>query len=100
MYVADLMIGAGGTMTREAALMGVPTLTVYAGTPPAVDRSLETSGRLGRLTSAQQVAEVSKRRTEPQPAERLRERSEKILDVFVDVIQRTLVRIEALAISR
>ena len=41
MYAADLVIGAGGTMTREAALLGVPTVSVFAGRTPAVDRWLE-----------------------------------------------------------
>ena len=41
---ADLMIGAGGTMTREAALIGVPTLSLFAGRRPAVDRWLEHRG--------------------------------------------------------
>ena len=44
MSQADLMIGAGGTMTREAALMGVPTLSLFAGRRPAVDRWLEERG--------------------------------------------------------
>ncbi len=44
LYEADLVIGAGGTMTREAALMGVPTFTVFAGRAPAVDRWLEDRG--------------------------------------------------------
>ena len=44
MYAADLVIGAGGTMTREAALLGVPTFSVFAGKSPAVDRALEAQG--------------------------------------------------------
>ena len=44
LYEADLVIGAGGTMTREAALMGVPTFTLFAGRAPAVDRWLEDEG--------------------------------------------------------
>ena len=41
---ADLFIGAGGTMTREAALLGVPTLSMFAGRPAAVDGWLEGRG--------------------------------------------------------
>jgi predicted glycosyltransferase len=48
---ADLFIGAGGTMTREASIMGVPTLTVFAGRRPAVDQELERIGGMARLTS-------------------------------------------------
>jgi hypothetical protein len=87
MYAADLVIGAGGTMTREAALMGVPTLTVFAGAPPAVDKALEQEGRLRRLANPEQVASVQRRASEPRSLERLRERGEKILGVFVGVIE-------------
>ena len=45
MYAADLVLGAGGTMTREAALLGVPTFSLFAGTTPAVDRWLERGGQ-------------------------------------------------------
>ncbi len=47
MYAADLVIGAGGTMTREAALLGTPTVSVFAGRTPAVDVWLERHGRCG-----------------------------------------------------
>jgi predicted glycosyltransferase len=85
-YVADLVIGAGGTMTREAALMGVPTLSVYAGEQPAVDRALEEAGRLQRLENVAQVEQVRQRVHMPESLECLRERSEKILDIFVGAI--------------
>lgn len=40
----SLFIGAGGTMTREAAVMGIPTLSVYQGELLAVDRYLLEQG--------------------------------------------------------
>jgi predicted glycosyltransferase len=36
----SLFIGAGGTMTREAAVLGIPTISVYQGQLLAVDRYL------------------------------------------------------------
>jgi predicted glycosyltransferase len=42
----DLVISAGGTMNREAAALGVPAFSVYAGRPAAVDGWLAESGRL------------------------------------------------------
>jgi predicted glycosyltransferase len=36
----DLFVGAGGTMTREMAVMGVPTISVYEGDLLDVDRHL------------------------------------------------------------
>src|SRR5207244_10034296 len=43
--LADVTVGAGGTMTRESALLGTPTYTVFAGRPAAVDDALIRSGR-------------------------------------------------------
>ncbi len=42
----DLMIGGGGTMNREAALLGIPTYSFFAGEKAAVDRALEKEGLL------------------------------------------------------
>jgi len=86
-YVADLVVGAGGTMTREAALMGVPALSVYAGEQPAVDRALEGKGRLTRLTSPEQVTSVQTRLRKPESIARLRERGKEITGFFVRAIE-------------
>ena len=83
LYEADLLIGAGGTMTREAALMGVPTFTVFAGQPPAVDRWLEDRGLLKRLTSAEQLANVERRDRDPRPIDELRTSGREARDLFV-----------------
>lgn len=42
----DLFIGAGGTMTREMAVLGVPTISVYQADLLDVDRYLLDQGRL------------------------------------------------------
>jgi predicted glycosyltransferase len=91
-YAADLMVGAGGTMTREAALMGVPTLSLFAGREPAVDRSLEGSGKLTRLTDSRQVAEVRPRVSEPLPLGELRRLGEPALGVFVAAVGEAAAR--------
>jgi predicted glycosyltransferase len=49
--LADLTIGAGGTMNRESAILGTPTYTVFSGRPAAVDAELIRSGRLIDLRS-------------------------------------------------
>jgi predicted glycosyltransferase len=98
-YVADLVIGAGGTMTREAALMGVPTLTMFAGEQPAVDGALETQGRLERLRDVAQIEHVERRARAPEPIERLRARSEQILEGFLDLIAATAKRTRKLSAS-
>src|SRR5205085_5379567 len=55
---ADLVISAGGTMNREAAALGVPAISVYAGKWAAIDEELIREGRLQRIRSREDVARV------------------------------------------
>lgn len=52
----DLVISGGGTMTREAAIMGIPSYSFFRGREGMVDESLAASGRLALLASPQDVA--------------------------------------------
>jgi len=58
--LADLVVSAGGTMNREAAALGVPAYTTFAGTMGAVDELLVREGRLRVLGSAGEL-ELRKR---------------------------------------
>jgi uncharacterized protein len=48
---ADLVVSAGGTMNREAAALGTPAFTIYAGRPAALDEELMREGRLRRIST-------------------------------------------------
>jgi predicted glycosyltransferase len=50
--LADVVIGGGGTMNRESAVLGTPTYTVFAGELAAVDAELIRLGRMHDLRSA------------------------------------------------
>jgi predicted glycosyltransferase len=52
---ADLVVSAGGTMNREAAALGVPAATIYAGRWAAIDEELVREGRLQRLASREDL---------------------------------------------
>jgi uncharacterized protein len=52
---ADLVVSAGGTMNREAAALGVPAATVYAGRWAALDEQLVREGRLKRIASREDL---------------------------------------------
>jgi hypothetical protein len=52
---ADLVLGGGGTMNREAAVLGVPVWSVFNGPPPAIDIQLASEGRLRWIRSEQQL---------------------------------------------
>ncbi len=54
-WAADAVISAGGTMNREAAVLGVPTWTTFAGQLGAVDRWLIEQGRMRVLDRAEDL---------------------------------------------
>lgn len=56
---ADLVISAGGTMNREAAVLGVPAVSVYAGKWAAVDDELVKDGRLRKIASRDDVESLN-----------------------------------------
>ena len=55
---ADLVIGGGGTMTREAAALGVPAYSFFQGRMGAVDAYLAQTGRLVLVPSPDEVARI------------------------------------------
>lgn len=52
---ADLVVGGGGTMNREAAVLGIPVWSVFTGPAPAIDNQLASEGRLTWLRDQVQV---------------------------------------------
>jgi predicted glycosyltransferase len=59
---ADLVVSAGGTMNREAAALGVPAVSVYAGKWAAIDEELVKEGRLMRLSSREEIESLEVRK--------------------------------------
>jgi len=45
-WQSDLFISGGGSMNREAALLGVPTYSIFTGRKPYLDEYLSENGRL------------------------------------------------------
>ena len=64
-WVADAVVSAGGTMNREAAVLGVPTWTTFAGELGAVDRELVEQGRMGVLERAEDIVIAKREPAEP-----------------------------------
>ena len=56
---ADLVVSAGGTMNREAAALGVPAISVYAGKWAAIDDELMLEGRLRRISAREEIDTLS-----------------------------------------
>lgn len=54
-YYSDLVISAGGTMNREAAVMGTPAYSIFLGSMPAVDTELIKLGRMFHIINEDQL---------------------------------------------
>jgi uncharacterized protein len=57
---ADLLVSAGGTMNREAAVLGTPVWSIFEGRPGAVDEQLVREGRLRILVDPAEI-EIAKK---------------------------------------
>ena len=60
----DAVIGGGGTMTREAALLGVPSYSFFSGEWGAVDEYLVKQGRLVRMVNPEDASKIVVERRE------------------------------------
>ena len=60
----DVVVSGGGTMTREAAYLGVPAVSIFRGLPGGVDRYLEEIGRLVIARSPEDLSRLDLRRFE------------------------------------
>jgi predicted glycosyltransferase len=79
----DLFIGAGGTMTREMAVLGVPTISVYQDELLDVDRHLLEVGAFQHcpeLTSEQALAYLDQATQQP-PNRQLLEKGKAAYDL-------------------
>jgi spore coat polysaccharide biosynthesis predicted glycosyltransferase SpsG len=83
MYAADVVIGAGGTMTREAALLGAPTISIFAGRPAAAGRWLEQRGVLRIVAPGAEIGPLRPREREPVAVEELQTDGQAGVDAFV-----------------
>jgi len=75
---ADVVVSAGGTMNREAVVLGTPVYTTFAGRLGGVDEQLLGSGRLRRL---ERVDDLVLERRPPSEHERVRRDPERLVDL-------------------
>jgi predicted glycosyltransferase len=64
-FNSDLLISGGGTMNREAALLGVPVYSIFAGKQGALDKDMEACGVIRFIRSERDVEKIDLRKREP-----------------------------------
>jgi uncharacterized protein len=91
--VTDLFIGSGGTMTAEAALMGIPTIS-YDAVPNHIEKYLVKIGLVKRETSSKNILQVARIMLIEGPKNK--EKARKILDSMEDPFSKLVSVIKTL----
>jgi predicted glycosyltransferase len=55
---SDVFISGGGTMNREAGLLGVPVYSIFTGRKPYLDEYLAERGRLAFIDTLEKVSQI------------------------------------------
>ena len=92
MRVSSVFLGGGGTMTAEAALLGVPVISYYPGEPTFVEKFLINYGLVERILDSGRIAQRARSICLSQDFREFYQRkSKRLLDSMEDPI-RVIVR--------
>ncbi|MCS6988173.1 MAG: DUF354 domain-containing protein [Chloroherpetonaceae bacterium] len=88
-FHSDLLISGGGTMNREAALLGVPVYSIFAGKQGALDKDMENRGMIRFIRSEADIEKiVLKKRCATQPPRIITDAVERrVRDVVSDFLR-------------
>ena len=93
--LSDVFVGMGGTMTAEAALLGVPTISLYLGAQTYVERYLCKKGLVLKLDGVEKAVElVDELLKDKKRRAKLKEKAKRILDGMEDPIEKLRKGIE------
>lgn len=85
---ADVVISGGGTMNREAVLLGVPVYSIFQGEQGSLDRKMEQSGDIVSIRIETDLARIrvekrSHEGSKPELSDRVEQFVRKHIDFFV-----------------
>jgi predicted glycosyltransferase len=90
LWHSDLVVSGGGTMNREAAALGVPVYSIFRGKIGAVDRHLQSQGKMTLIESLEDVQKkilLVPRKKNDRAVSDSREALREILDQVEDIIR-------------
>ncbi|MEW5800016.1 MAG: DUF354 domain-containing protein [Bacteroidota bacterium] len=83
LYAADIAISGGGTMNREAALLGTDTYSIFTGRRPYLDEYLQGQGKLSFIESLKDISLI---KTPPKKIKKLPHFSTALCNEVTDII--------------
>ncbi len=90
LWYSDLVVSGGGTMNREAAALGVPVYSIFRGKSGAVDRHLQSQGKMILIESIEDVQrkiKLTSREKNELPASGPRTALREIVEQVEDIIR-------------
>lgn len=95
-FHSDSLISGGGTMNREAALLGVPVYSIFAGKQGALDQDMEARGVIKFIRSESDIEKiVLKKREEKSQQTVITDSVEKCLRETVSLFLQSSIPIES-----
>ena len=96
LYFASILVGGGGTMNIEAALLGVPVISCYPGETTYVERYLVDKGFIYRATESEEALAYMERLLEPNEKAKFEERARSLLKSMVNPAEFIAEKLEIL----
>jgi len=90
LWHSDVVVSGGGTMNREAALLGVPVYSIFTGRRPYLDEYLQDQGKIKfieRISEIPQIAIQHRAKIEPPTRER-RDLVVSVTELLIDISTR------------
>jgi predicted glycosyltransferase len=84
----DVFIGMGGTMTTEAALIGVPTISAYQGHGLYTERYLRSSGLLLKTHNLERLSQMVRKSLKPSYKKHCARKAKKVLNSMEDPVEK------------
>jgi uncharacterized protein len=85
---SDVFIGMGGTMTTEAALIGVPAISAYQGHSLYTERYLRSTGLLLKTHNLDRLTQLVRKSLRPSYKKHCARKAKKVLDSMEDPVER------------
>jgi predicted glycosyltransferase len=80
---ADLVVSGGGTMNREAAALGVPVATIFAGKAAAIDEMLIREGRMLKIETRRDLDKIKLAKKPAGRARKFTQTKAKVADLIL-----------------
>ncbi|MBI9070047.1 MAG: DUF354 domain-containing protein [Melioribacteraceae bacterium] len=88
LYAADIAFSGGGTMNREAALLGTKSYSIFTGKRPYLDEYLQDQGKLNFIESMGDLEKIEVIRKENEIKNFSNNIAEEVTDLLIDLAKK------------